>query len=214
MASVICIKTGEKFGRLTVLGRAENSRDGAVRWRCRCECGQGIEVRSKYLRNGKTRSCGCLRAELVSARRLKHGQAKANTKEYVAWSSMLKRCSDAAGKDYADYRGRGISVCRRWKKFENFFADLGPAPTSLHSLDRIDNNGNYEPGNCRWAIRQQQARNRRNNLLITYRGETLILGDWAKRLGINRQTLISRIKRGLSVEEAFTKPIGRWSDVA
>lgn len=129
------------------------------------------------------------------------------TPEFHAWMNMIQRCTATKWRRYADYGGRGIRVCERWmSSFEAFLEDMGARPTPHHSLDRIDNNGNYEPGNCRWATRKEQYRNRRSNHVVTVGNTTAVLSDWAAAAGINKVTLRSRLKRGWSPEMAVATP--------
>ena len=153
--------TDKKFGRLTVLKRAENHKVKTA-WECSCECGKLHIVTSNSLHANKTLSCGCLQREKVLKDNFKHGQS--GTPEYYAWANLKTRCFNPKTKAYPDYGGRGITVCDRWigeHGFENFLADMGLRPSSEHSLDRIDVNGNYEPANCKWSTKQQQVDNRR-----------------------------------------------------
>lgn len=124
--------------------------------------------------------------------------------EYHAWCTLKQRCKNPNAPNYADYGGRGISVCERWEKFENFYADMGPRPSPEHSLDRIDNDGPYEKANCRWALRYIQQRNRRWNHLIEYAGENLTLSEWSERTGFKWVTIYGRLRRGWSIETALT----------
>lgn len=152
---------GMTFGRLSVLRRSpRKDSDGRMRrWVCRCECGEQAVVRSTLLTQGLTKSCGCLRTEKFRERLTKHGGA--HTLAYSSYTSMLARCGNPSAVGYEHYGGRGITVCERWHKFENFLADMGERAHQGLSLDRVDPDGNYEPSNCRWATRSEQAQTTR-----------------------------------------------------
>jgi hypothetical protein len=152
--------TGRRFGRLVVLGRDGAIRGGHAAWRCRCDCGQVRVIVGRYLRDGAVHSCGCYRRERIARVNFRHGMR--NTPEYHAWHSMKDRCTNPRHRAWRNYGGRGITVCLEWlASFEAFIAHVGSRPSPDHSLDRIDNNGGYGPGNVRWATLSQQMRNRR-----------------------------------------------------
>ncbi len=157
--------TGKRFGKLMVVEWAGSSKYRYATWLCQCDCGTVTKVLSGSLVSGHTRSCGCLRKRASRTRRLTHGQCGTST--YNTWINMKARCAKVGHLDYKHYGGRGITICDRWlHSFENFFTDMGPKPSSELSIDRIDNNGHYEPGNCRWATAKQQRANQRPRLTV------------------------------------------------
>jgi len=153
--------TNQRFGRLVAIRILRRDRTG-IHWLCACDCGQQSVTTASHLRRGHTRSCGCFRIDVVVNRSLRHGHSRpgAHSPTHQSWRAMQTRCDNPRGKCYELYGGRGIAVCDRWRVFENFLADMGERPEGL-TLDRLDVEGNYEPGNCRWATVQEQNRNRR-----------------------------------------------------
>lgn len=182
------------FGNWTVKMEVEKSETGLRMFLCRCACGVERQVQAIGLLSGRSKSCGCLAGEA-------HGMSK--TPEYRAWRSMKDRCYNPNLEAYKDYGGRGIRVCDSWfQSFLSFYRDMGSRPVD-HSLERNDVNGDYTPDNCRWATRDEQASNTRKNRWIEYGGETKTITQWGREFNLYPQTIGSRLKRGLSVEQAF-----------
>ncbi len=191
--------TGRRFGRLIVISLAPKRSPKTSHWNVRCNCGKEFVTWGGSLASGETQSCGCLKVETAGLQSLKHGCASGDvTPEYKTWAGIKRRCYNVKTKDYQRYGGRGIKVCDRWlESFENFLEDMGQRPSDQHSIDRHpDNNGNYEPGNCRWATIEEQARNRRSTKLITLWGFTGTQGQIVERFGISAATLRGRVNRG------------------
>lgn len=203
--------TGKRFGLLTVIGRGPNSKK-QLRWHCRCKCGGEKLAFGSALRGGSANNCGCLTASRISAKKTQHGHAPCDGKspEYLAWSAMLRRCTNARQSNFKYYGGRGITICDRWRTFANFLADLGPMPVEggPWTVDRIDNNGDYKPSNCRWALRSTQANNKRSNRTLTHSNRTQTIALWSREIGLSVGTILGRLKRGWSHERTLTeKPI-------
>ena len=200
--SKVIDETGNHYGRLKVIKQATGKYRHA-RWVCLCDCGISTIVRGKLLRNGHTQSCGCLQRDRAAECATLHGDY--GTPTHTTWRGMKDRC---ANLNRLDYGGRGIGFCERWVDFANFLEDMGPRPSLKHSLDRIDNNGNYTPENCRWATRKQQGRNARSNVLLTHDGKTQCLAAWCEEIGMKRGTLYQRIFRlNWSIERALYTPV-------
>ena len=195
--------TGQTFGRLEVLRRVSGKKP--TYWLCKCLCGNVVKIRVISLTSGATQSCGCLRREITGAQFTLHG--KHGSKENRAWRSMLSRCYNPKVKCYPRYGGRGIKVCDSWRSsFMNFFIDMGPCPSPRHSIDRKDNNGHYEPKNCRWATEEEQRRNTRRRLYILIDGKAHLMADYAKRQGIDMRLVSERLRRGWTVDAALHTP--------
>lgn len=213
--------TGQRFGRLVVVHRTDPPSHRAQNrpwWLCHCDCGTEKAIFGQALRSGNTQSCGCLRHEILKRRSgeqhpmYRHGHAceGKRSKEWRTWHAMIRRCRYESMDDYERYGGRGIQVCERWQRFENFLEDVGPAPSEAHSLDRLDNDGDYESGNVRWATNSQQIRNSSKARYITLNDKTQTIGDWSKETGINRQTIQMRLDHyGWSVHDALSIPVGQ-----
>lgn len=203
--------TGQRLGKWLVLGFSEYSQ-GRTYWSVICDCGNKFIREGASLRGGRSKSCGCDRA----ARRAEMNRAGRPPKAerdnmrrsptYKSWLSMRARCNNPGSGNWAEYGGKGIKMCDRWLSYENFLTDMGERPPG-HSIDRIDNDGDYTPENCRWATQRQQNRNQRRNRLITHQGATKCLAEWAEESGVAQQLLRSRLERGWTFERAM-RPAG------
>ena len=200
---------GQRFGRL-VAKTPVRKRRHRVSWVCACDCGGQTEVTTSDLRSGHTVSCGCWRREASIGNRhsITHGMSQTST--YKTWRSMRNRCESPNAGNYRRYGGRGVTVCARWQEFENFLADMGPRPSLRHQIDRYpDKHGNYEPGNCRWATPRENSQNRSNNRLVELNGEARPVAAWAQSAGIAAYTLLQRLNRGWTLEEAMRVPAAK-----
>lgn len=197
---------GRTFGRLIVLKRSENRPGDNSRWLCRCYCGIEKVFDSGNLLKGRSTSCGCLRKEKAKIQCVTHGHCRrtGRSRTYSVYSNMISRCCCSTNSRYSDYGGRGINVCDRWREsFEAFLEDMGECPYGL-TIERIDNNGNYSPENCRWATRKEQGRNKRTSRFLTYNGKTMTLIEWSEETNIPVKVIYSRINRcGWSIERAL-----------
>lgn len=189
------ILEGQSFGWWTVLSPHGDD------WYCRCACGSEKILTTGQLHEAREAVLPLLRRQT----RTRHGRAH-GTPEYQTWQNMIQRCNNPKHNSYPNYGGRGIRVDPVYFSFDRFLADLGPRPSDNHSIERKDPNGHYEPGNVVWATKHIQVRNRRTNRPITFNGETLVLGDWAKRIGIDPKTLSLRLAKGWPIEKALTTP--------
>lgn len=190
--------SGHQFGNLKAIEQSENH-CGRVAWKCICDCGNIVIVTSKYLIDGTTSSCGCLRRQITGNLRKTHGMSK--TRLYKTWKNMKTRCDNFKCVEYKDYGGRGIKYCNEWQKFISFYEwAVSNGYKSNLTIDRIDVNGNYEPSNCRWATNSQQAQNIRKTMNVTYNGITKTIHEWSKETGIRAKTLYDRNKFHTNVD--------------
>lgn len=194
--------TNKKFGRLTVIRRGAN-RNSCPRWWCLCECGAGVLVGGASIRHGKIKSCGCYRKTM----RVTHGHTcciggkkTARHKTWHVWNNMLERCKNPNNKAWGNYGGRGITVCLRWEIFENFLEDMGESLPKMH-LDRINNDGNYEPGNCRWITHKENCRNKTDSTYLTIKGVRAHTRLWSELSGTHPDTIRYRRKQGWPHED-------------
>lgn len=201
---------GKKVGRLTVLCRNGTNKSGNIRWKCLCDCGKETTVTGHYLRNKNIQSCGCLQRELSSKRLTKQNKGnsihnKTNTRIYRIWANMKARCYNENSKNYSYYGLRGITVCNEWENdFQSFYNwSMENGYKDNLTIDRVDNDGNYEPNNCRWATRIEQANNKRSSIRVKYMELDLTIAEWSKITKINRYTLYDRYEKGLTGSELF-----------
>lgn len=203
------IAIGTKFNRWTVIGEPKKPRKKTHYCMCKCDCGTERIVRVSGLVAGESVSCGCYRREQNIKAVVKHGKYK--SREYHIWGAMRARCRNKKSASYKRYGGRGIAICERWNVFDNFYDDMGAAPPGS-SIDRIDNNGNYEPQNCRWATNHEQARNKNTNRFFVVNNERRCLKDLALNHGVSYKRLLYRVNNGASIADAIAAAgTPRWS---
>lgn len=191
--------SGKRFGSLVALSMNGRDKHNKILWLCKCDCGKELDVVGNKLRNGNTKSCGCSRASaLQKARKARknNGYTTTHKKANQAWRDMWSRCTNHKHKSWLRYGGRGISVCDRWKDFKFFLEDMGDPPDG-HSIDRINNDGNYDPLNCQWATRSQQMRNTSRNVHVLFEGEVMCASDVVKKLGLNKSHIYYKINKEL-----------------
>ncbi len=194
--------TGQSFGKWTVLFRMHSKESTSAVWKCRCSCGSTLNIYGSALRAQKTLSCRACRMNII-----RKEICNEDKPEYKSWDGLKQRCSNPNNASFNRYGELGVTVCERWKhSFDNFLADMGPKPSAQHSIDRKDNNGNYEPGNCRWATKKEQARNRTNNKCITFENKTLTISEWAEITNIAPTNITRRLKSGWTIEKTLTHP--------
>lgn len=207
MINDLKFEIGNRYGRLTVVGWGGRADGGHRMWRCRCDCGTEKEVRGRYLRKGIVVSCGCARREQAlkmghGTRR--HGHAVAETAEYKAWSNAKSRCLNPRHRQFANYGGRGITVAAEWlNDFPAFLAHIGPKPGRGYTLERIENERGYEPGNVRWATMREQINNTRANRIVEVQGQRMTLAQAIRLLGLKSSTVRQRLANGWPMERAL-----------
>lgn len=206
--------SGKTFGRLTAVRLTGGKSVHGMLWHCRCECGSAAIVVASRLITGHTRSCGCLSLEAArKPKRVTHGHTrnknKASASEYHIWSSMKQRCINTSNASYSRYGGRGIGFCQEWDAFESFYSDMGPRPSSQHSLDRVDSDKDYSKSNCRWATHLEQQNNRSGTRKIHLNGEVLTSSELSRRFNIPAATIRSRIDAGWAIEDVISRPVGK-----
>lgn len=201
--------TGVRFGKLTVIhfaGQMTNPSGGKrTMWYVQCDCGNVIKYDAGHLRMGRKDNCGCVLK--YGQHTITHGASIGGRpiSEYNIWASMKERILNPNYRHFLHYGGRGITLCARWRdSFESFLADMGPRPSKKHSIDRINNNAGYEPGNCRWATRFEQANNKRCNVILTHGGMSLTVAEWSRKLNINEDSIRYRMKAGWTIDKILT----------
>lgn len=204
--------TGLKFGRLTVI-KQDGKLNREIKWLCQCVCGGMVSTIGSNIKRGITKSCGCLQRNNAGTYSKTHGEGGQGntTPEYRSWCHLKNRCQNPNNAAFRFYGGRGITVCESWSNsFESFLKDMGRKPSSKHSIDRIDVNGNYEPSNCRWATQMEQSMNKRNTIQICAFGKTMTTKEWAQETGIFARTIRYRINSGWNAEIAVTALPHDW----
>jgi hypothetical protein len=203
---------GKRFGQLKVLEAAGKDAWGQIRWRLLCDCGREHFAVGGKLRRGEVKSCGCAKPAMCAAANVTHGASARGrmTSEYHTWQDMIYRCENPRATQYKDWGGRGIKVSPDWRHdFARFLADMGPRPSPKHTIERLDNDGNYEKGNCCWATRAVQGRNKRNLRMLTVGGTTMPLIAWSEKTGLSSSLILHRLSAGWSVQQALATPLHR-----
>lgn len=197
--------SGLRFSRLIVIKISKfRSRDNRFLWECLCDCGNIIHTKTYLLNNGETKSCGCYSKQVLLNFSIKHGFAgrKTKTPEFTTWLAIRTRCRNPNLPNSHVYVGKGIKVCKRWENsFPLFLKDMGVRPSPKHSIDRINNNGDYKPSNCRWATSKEQGRNKSTNVMLTYNKKTMCISAWAETLGIKDGNFRWHLKSGKTIKD-------------
>lgn len=192
--------TGQRFGKLVAIrfdhNKVFSSGNRTEMWLCKCDCGNNAIIKKSHL-GVKTNSCGCISRT--------HGESK--EKFYFLWQAVLRRCRNSHAKEYKYYGGRGIKVCKRWLSYENFCADMRVGYREGLQIDRIDNDGNYEPENCRWVTPKQNSRNRSNNRILEFNGQIMCKSAWSEKLGLRLKIIDKRLRLGWPVSRVLTEPV-------
>lgn len=191
--------TGKTINGFYIIGIGERTKGGHKRWLCKCKCGAITSIASGEIKINKYCSV------CVPKGRPSHGLS--HLPEFGVWSAMKQRCDNPNCDAYENYGARGISYCKEWNRFEIFLKDMGLRPSDQHTLERNDNDGNYQKSNCRWATRKEQARNFRHNVLLEFNGQKKCISEWGEIYGLKHDTIASRLERGLSIEQALTTPL-------
>jgi hypothetical protein len=195
--------TGKRFGMLTAIKRNPKQTKYNTAWFVRCDCGTVFSALAGNLKSGRTKTCGCKQSATT------HGMSK--TKEHRTWNHIKQRCQNPNAVGYERYGGAGIEVCKEWSdSFEQFFADMGKAPSDKHTIERVDNSRGYSPDNCRWATRLEQMQNVSTNRNITFNGKTMSVAAWAREIGVSESCLYNRLHIGMSIDKALTKKQYPW----
>lgn len=202
--------SGMKFGKLLVTQFSHIGKHYVKYWCCVCECGDHKIIAGNHLQRGHTKSCGCISKVLKSTFKHGHHPKSGPSPEYISWQAMKRRALYSKQDHFNRYGGRGIKCCERWlNSFENFLQDMGPRPSLFHTLDRINNDGDYCPENCRWATKKQQARSRCSSRIIQHNGKSKTLAEWAEEAGMDLRSLWQRLKRGWDMEKSIKTPLDR-----
>ncbi len=193
---------GKKFGAITVIKMVSGGDNPVIYGRC--DCGTSKHFHAKNVWRGMSQSCGCLKGKKISEAKTTHGLC--HHALYATYKHMVGRCEDSSCSGFKDYGGRGIRVCRRWKDIRKFVSDMAPSHRAGLQLDRINNNGNYSPSNCRWVLPRENLRNTRRNIFFYKNGERLCVSDWAQKLGVSKNMIYARLWRGWDIERAINTP--------